>query len=614
MLPDTAQPSASRGPSLPRRCGAHWQRAAPDHAHSPHPRRHCRRDDHRQWPFRRAARPRGMGGSPLAPALRPDALRRSTGERGRRLLTALLVVLAIAPIVLAVMTLILPRSRCSSSSGPRAAARGLLERARVRAGGAPLEGPGPHRARQGVRRQRVEGARDRRQRVARGHHQRRSSSSPSSTRCSSEASDGGLGARAFSCRAGNASRPDRRRVLPGGARSDRRYRPDARSSRGGIATVLRRRSVSREPLLLGMLSVIAGAHPDGRSDDRLGTRLRRARAHGASEKALGLAALCAGVVGTIDSVLRPWLSRRFKVRDARARRARLDARRASSGLRRLGPVPRTARPGSRARCRALPRAAGVAGGGWRQRERRYSNAVVRCRRRRRRGSRSAFADSDDTGGRPAGASTRRCPRRCLRCVGWARRAASGVTVGEALRPSARSSAVEVGVAAIGGGAALLAIAVAGLVGCGRGVPRRMPEIDAGRCNQNDHRHRRRHEGERGRRRRLPRRMRARQQDMRRRAHRVGYANARDVRDRGAYDAFVVAPCASSAARSSPAKTVGARLAPVRTPFTRAHDDVLELRAGPLSSGFTSFGRFGTDLMWRRHDDDRVVVRGRAAAR
>lgn len=82
---------------------------------------------------------------------------------------------------------------------------------------------------------------------------------------------------------------------------------------GALATVLYAAFGVPRALLLGMLSVIAALIP------MTGPMLvwvpvcAGLALTGHTGKAVGLAALCAGVVGTVDNVLRPWLSRRFNV-------------------------------------------------------------------------------------------------------------------------------------------------------------------------------------------------------------------------------------------------------------------------------------------------------------
>jgi predicted PurR-regulated permease PerM len=82
---------------------------------------------------------------------------------------------------------------------------------------------------------------------------------------------------------------------------------------GGIATVLYASFGVPRALLLGMLSVIAALIPMAGPMIVWVPVCAGLALTGHLEKALGLAALCAGVVGTIDNVLRPWLSRRFNV-------------------------------------------------------------------------------------------------------------------------------------------------------------------------------------------------------------------------------------------------------------------------------------------------------------
>lgn len=82
---------------------------------------------------------------------------------------------------------------------------------------------------------------------------------------------------------------------------------------GALATGLYAAFGVPRALLLGMLSVIAALIP------MTGPMLvwvpvcAGLALTGHVGKAVGLAALCAGVVGTVDNVLRPWLSRRFNV-------------------------------------------------------------------------------------------------------------------------------------------------------------------------------------------------------------------------------------------------------------------------------------------------------------
>ncbi len=82
---------------------------------------------------------------------------------------------------------------------------------------------------------------------------------------------------------------------------------------GGLAAVLYAAFGVPRAMLLGMLSVVAALIP------MTGPMLvwvpvcAGLALTGHVGKAVGLAALCAGVVGTVDNIIRPWLSRRFEV-------------------------------------------------------------------------------------------------------------------------------------------------------------------------------------------------------------------------------------------------------------------------------------------------------------
>lgn len=82
---------------------------------------------------------------------------------------------------------------------------------------------------------------------------------------------------------------------------------------GGIATVLYTAFGVPRALLLGMLSVIAALIPMAGPMIIWVPVCAGLALTGHPGKAIALAALCAGIVGTIDNVIRPWLSRRFDV-------------------------------------------------------------------------------------------------------------------------------------------------------------------------------------------------------------------------------------------------------------------------------------------------------------
>jgi predicted PurR-regulated permease PerM len=82
---------------------------------------------------------------------------------------------------------------------------------------------------------------------------------------------------------------------------------------GSIATMLYAAFDVPRALLLGMLSVIAALVPMAGPMIVWVPVCAGLALTGHVTKALALAGLCVGVVGTIDNVIRPWLSRRFDV-------------------------------------------------------------------------------------------------------------------------------------------------------------------------------------------------------------------------------------------------------------------------------------------------------------
>ena len=82
---------------------------------------------------------------------------------------------------------------------------------------------------------------------------------------------------------------------------------------GGLATGLYAAFDVPRALLLGMLSVIGALIPMTGPMIVWVPVCAGLALTGHVGKAAGLAALCAGVVGTVDNVIRPWLSRRFNV-------------------------------------------------------------------------------------------------------------------------------------------------------------------------------------------------------------------------------------------------------------------------------------------------------------
>ena len=82
---------------------------------------------------------------------------------------------------------------------------------------------------------------------------------------------------------------------------------------GALATVLYAAFSVPRALLLGMLSVIGALIPMTGPMIVWVPVCAGLALTGHPGKAAGLAALCAGVVGTVDNVVRPWLSRRFNV-------------------------------------------------------------------------------------------------------------------------------------------------------------------------------------------------------------------------------------------------------------------------------------------------------------
>lgn len=82
---------------------------------------------------------------------------------------------------------------------------------------------------------------------------------------------------------------------------------------GGLATLIYAAFDVPRALLLGMLTVIGALVPMTGPMIVWVPVAAGLALTGHFGKAIGLAALCAGVVGTIDNIIRPWLSRRFHV-------------------------------------------------------------------------------------------------------------------------------------------------------------------------------------------------------------------------------------------------------------------------------------------------------------
>jgi predicted PurR-regulated permease PerM len=240
-------------------------------------------------------------------------LRSALGGRGRAagLLTALLVVLAIAPLVLAIMTLIPAAKSLLEQLRAASGGKGLLEALVSESGGAPLEG------RSIVALVKEYGA----------------SASRALAVVASASIEVIIGAFVFFTvfyallvdgdrwwswardrapmqsslfdRLGGAFYQAGRGLIVGSGLTA--------LIQGGLAAVLYAAFGVPRALLFGMLSVVAALIP------MTGPMLvwvpvcAGLALTGHPAKALGLGALCAGVVGTIDNVVRPWLSRRFQV-------------------------------------------------------------------------------------------------------------------------------------------------------------------------------------------------------------------------------------------------------------------------------------------------------------